>query len=62
MRIAYLEDDPAQATQICEWLADAQYDCHHYDHGAALLRALHGEAEKAGLDPFKTAKELIQQR
>ena len=43
MRIAYLEDDPAQAAQICEWLADADYDCYHYDHGAALLHALHAE-------------------
>ncbi len=43
MRIAYLEDDPAQAELMCKWLADAEHDCHHFGTGKAFLRALHGE-------------------
>jgi DNA-binding response OmpR family regulator len=38
MRIALLEDDPAQAELMSSWLRAAGHDCHHYDTGSAFLR------------------------
>jgi DNA-binding response OmpR family regulator len=44
MRIAYLEDDPDQAALIKRWLESAGHQCHHYDRGHALQRALAQES------------------
>ena len=44
MRIAYLEDDPDQAALIKRWLASGGHQCHHYDRGHALQRALAQES------------------
>ena len=44
MRIAYLEDDPDQAALIKRWLESGGHQCHHYDRGHALQRALAQES------------------
>ena len=44
MRIAYLEDDPDQAALIKRWLESAGHQCHHFDRGHALQRALAQES------------------
>ena len=44
MRIAYLEDDPDQAALIKRWLESVGHQCHHYDRGHALQRALAQES------------------
>lgn len=44
MRIAYLEDDPDQAALIKRWLESGGHQCHHYDRGHALQRALAEES------------------
>ncbi len=44
MRIALIEDDPAQARQLLNWLATADHHVHHYSNGATFLRALHLES------------------
>jgi len=44
MRIAYLEDDPDQAALIQRWLESAGHQCHHYDRGHGLQRALAQES------------------
>jgi DNA-binding response OmpR family regulator len=44
MRIALIEDDPAQARQLLNWLAAADHHVHHYSNGATFLRALHLES------------------
>ena len=41
MRIAILEDDPVHARSIQSALARLDHDCHLFDDGRALLRALH---------------------
>ncbi|NML32326.1 response regulator transcription factor [Paraburkholderia antibiotica] len=40
MRIALLEDDPVQAESVSETLVAAGHHCHHFERGAALVRAL----------------------
>lgn len=44
MRIAYLEDDFDQAALILRWLQGAGHQCHHFDRGHALQRALAHES------------------
>jgi two-component system, OmpR family, response regulator RegX3 len=44
VRIAYLEDDPDQAALIKRWLESAGHQCHHFDRGHALQRALAQES------------------
>lgn len=44
MRIAYLEDDSDQAALIGRWLQAAGHQCHHFDRGHALRRALAHES------------------
>jgi DNA-binding response OmpR family regulator len=44
MRIAYLEDDSDQAALISRWLQQAGHQCHHFDRGHALQRALAHES------------------
>jgi two-component system response regulator RegX3 len=44
MRIAYLEDDPDQAALIKRWLESGGHQCHYYDRGHALQRALAQES------------------
>lgn len=43
MRIAYLEDDPAQTELVCGWLRDAGYDCHCFEQARDFLRAMQRE-------------------
>jgi DNA-binding response OmpR family regulator len=40
MRIAVLDDDPAQADLVCETLSAAGHICHAYAEGRALVRQL----------------------
>ncbi len=40
VRIALLEDDPAQTDLMRKWLADAGHDCHHFATGKDFLRAV----------------------
>ncbi len=40
MRIALLEDDPAQAELIESWLQAAKHDCYHFDTGTRFLHAV----------------------
>lgn len=44
MRIALLEDDPAQAELIEAWLAAEGHECHVYSLGRALIRHLGRES------------------
>ena len=44
MRVALLEDDPAQTELIQGWLHDDGHDCHHFQTGAEFLRALQHES------------------
>lgn len=44
MRIALIEDDPAQAQQMINWLAAAGHHLHHYNNGESFIRALHQES------------------
>jgi len=44
MRIAYLEDDPDQASLIRNWLEGAGHICHYFDRGHALQRSLARES------------------
>lgn len=44
MRVALLEDDPAQTELIQGWLLEAGHDCHHFETGSAFLRALQHES------------------
>jgi DNA-binding response OmpR family regulator len=44
VRIAMLEDDPAQAQVMQEWLASAGHVCHVYDTSRPLLAALRRES------------------
>ena len=37
MRVAYLEDDPAQMELVSMWLKDAGYDCTHFGTATAFL-------------------------
>ncbi len=40
VRIALLEDDPAQSELMRKWLAEAGYDCRHFATGKEFLRAI----------------------
>lgn len=44
MRIAFLEDDPAQAQIIIEWLQAAGHSCHHHGHAQSFLSNLRRES------------------
>ncbi|MDH3714107.1 MAG: response regulator transcription factor [Gammaproteobacteria bacterium] len=43
MRIAYLEDDPAQTEMVCGWMTDAGYDYHQFGLAKEFLFALQRE-------------------
>lgn len=43
MRIAYLEDDPAQAELVRHWLTDAGHSCSHCSNGRELMTLLRRE-------------------
>jgi DNA-binding response OmpR family regulator len=43
LRIALLEDDPAQSELMRKWLAEAGHDCSHYATGRDFLRAISRE-------------------
>lgn len=43
MRIAYLEDDPAQTEMVCGWLTDAGYDYHRFGLAKEFLFAMQNE-------------------
>lgn len=40
MRIALLEDDPAQAELMQTWLLGADHQCYHFGRGRAFLKAI----------------------
>ncbi len=44
MRIAVVEDDPAQAELLTSWLEGARHDCKRFDTGRAFLLAVHRES------------------
>lgn len=44
MRVALIEDDPAQAQLMLDWLAAASHPTHHYSNGETFIRALHQES------------------
>lgn len=44
MRIAYLEDDPAQAELVRHWLTDAGHSCCHCSNGRELMTLLRRES------------------
>ena len=44
MRIALVEDDPAQTELIQGWLVESGHDCYHFETGTAFLRALKRES------------------
>ncbi|MEM7250135.1 MAG: response regulator transcription factor [Pseudomonadota bacterium] len=51
MRIALLEDDPAQAELMSSWLGNAGHDCHHFSTGGDFLKAVaHDSFDLAVLD------------
>ncbi|MCH9671495.1 MAG: response regulator transcription factor [Gammaproteobacteria bacterium] len=51
MRIALLEDDPAQAELMIGWLGNAGHDCHHFTTGGDFLKAVaHDSFDLAVLD------------
>lgn len=43
MRIAYLEDDAAQAELVRHWLVEAGHSCTHYDSGREFMTLLRRE-------------------
>ncbi|MGB5729022.1 MAG: response regulator, partial [Thiogranum sp.] len=43
MRIAILEDDPAQQELICCWLTESGHECHGYQSGNTCRDALRRE-------------------
>jgi DNA-binding response OmpR family regulator len=63
MRIALVEDDPAQTELIRGWLRDAGHDCHHFGTGAEFLHGLQHESfDLAVLDwglPDTTGIDLL---
>ena len=40
MRVAVVEDDPSQAELLSHWLRRGGHHSHHFDRGAAVIRAL----------------------
>ncbi|MFZ5490147.1 MAG: response regulator transcription factor [Thiomonas sp.] len=46
LRIAYLEDDPLTAQEVCDWLREAGYDVQHHTDGQEFARAV----ERGGAD------------
>lgn len=64
MRIAVLEDDPAQAAFVTETLSAAGHSCHEFSRGQALVRALQRETfDLLVLDrgiPDMTGKAILQ--
>ena len=44
MRIALIEDDPAQALLLKTWLTTADHHVHHYIDGESFIRALNQES------------------
>jgi DNA-binding response OmpR family regulator len=44
VRIAYLEDDPAQAELVRHWLTDAGHSCSHCSNGRELMTLLRRES------------------
>lgn len=65
MQITLLEDDPAQAQMLIDWLADAGHEVRHFDRGAPLLEALpRGQFDMLILDwelPDTTGVEVLQE-
>lgn len=44
MRIAYLEDNPAQAEVLIDWLTEAGYNCRHYADVPAFFKEVRRES------------------
>ena len=44
MRIAFLEDDPAQAEILIHWLEKADHSCHHFNTGESFLDSVYRES------------------
>ncbi|MFT5114134.1 MAG: DNA-binding response OmpR family regulator [Parasphingorhabdus sp.] len=44
MRIALLEDDPAQAEVLIHWLENAEHSCHHFNSGEYFLDTIYRES------------------
>ncbi len=44
MRIALIEDDPAQAQLLINWLTATGHHLHHYSNGESFIRALNFES------------------
>ncbi|MEJ1297439.1 MAG: response regulator transcription factor [Candidatus Sedimenticola sp. (ex Thyasira tokunagai)] len=43
MRIAYLEDDPAQAKSLTSWIREAGHNCSHFKEAASFTKELNRE-------------------
>ena len=68
MRIAFLEDDPAQAEMIKSWLSSAEHSCRHFTKASLFLKEIRRESydllildwelpESSGIEVLRRVRE-----